>query len=388
MVGIVAVEEEAGVGIAREGVAIGNGAGGVGGAIGAIGAGAEDDDAIEAGDLQGGSEGELLVAATEAVATDGDGGFTAGDNAGRRPDGTPGGGDLAGDGGVHAGDLAGFALDGAGEDEGAGAELAGGAGGGVGGQTIAADDGIADAGEQRVGGLGRLGDFAALAAADAAADGGRHAAANLVAVENGAGSGEGGGVGGGGAGTDDVEIVADDVGEQEGFDAGGGGEARQLTALDARDMFADCVDLVDGGAGGQEEAGGILLSLKGDAVGGQGQEGGGAAGDQANHEVGGTGGGGDLGDALGTGHAALIGDGVAALVQLDAAQFGQVAILDIDQAGGDPAAEDALGGLRHGGSGLACPDHVDVVEGGEVAAGEVAGDGVGGVGGSERGAED
>src|ERR1039458_8031492 len=86
------------------------------------------------------------------------------------------------------------------------------AGGGVEGQTVAADHGIADAGEERVGGLGRLGDFAALAAADALADGGRHAPANLVAVENGAGSGEGGGIGSGGAGTDFVEIVADDIG--------------------------------------------------------------------------------------------------------------------------------------------------------------------------------
>src|ERR1019366_7425263 len=150
--------------------------------------------------------------------------------------------------------------------------------------------------------------------------------------------------------------------------------------------FADGVDLVDGGAGGQQEGGGVLFFLEGDAVGGQGQEGGSAAGDQADHEVGGAGGGGDLGDALGTGHAALIGNGVAALVQLDAAQFGQVAILDIDQAGGDPAAEGALGGLRHGGSGLARPEHVDVAEAGEVAAGEVAGDGGRGGGGGGGGA--
>ena len=45
MVGIVAVEVEAGVGIAREGVAIGDGA--------------EDDDVIEAGDLQGSGDGEV-----------------------------------------------------------------------------------------------------------------------------------------------------------------------------------------------------------------------------------------------------------------------------------------------------------------------------------------
>src|SRR5665647_782506 len=79
---------------------------------------------------------------------------------------------------------------------------------------------------------------------------------------------------------------------------------------------------------------------------------------------------------------------VAALVQLDAAQFGDVAVLDIDQAGGDLAAEDTFGGLRHGGSRLACADHVDMAEAGEVAAFQVAGDGAGRVGGGERGAED
>ena len=94
------------------------------------------------------------------------------------------------------------------------------------------------------------------------------------------------------------------------------------------------------------------------------------------------------GDARAAGDAALVGDGVAALVELDAAQFGDVAVLDVDQAGGDAAAEDALGGLRHGGSGLACADHVDIAEAREVAAREVAGDGVGRVGRGERGAED
>jgi len=94
-----------------------------------------------------------------------------------------------------------------------------------------------------------------------------------------------------------------------------------------------------------------------------------------------------LGISPGSG-ATLIGDGVAALIQLDAAQFGDVAVLDIDQAGGDLAAEDALGGLRHGGSCLACSDHVEMAEAGEVAAFQVAGDGVGRTGRGERGAED
>ena len=184
--------------------------------------------------------------------------------------------------------------------------------------------------------------------------------ANLEAVEDGGDGGEGGGVGRGGAGADDVEVVADDVGEQEGFDAGGGGEARELAAFDARDVFADGVDLVDGGAAGQEEAGGGLLFLERDALGGQGHEGGRAAGDEADHQIFASGAGGDLGDARAAGDAALVGDGVAALVEFDAAEFGDVAVLDVDQAGGDAAAEDALGGLRHGGSGLTCSDDVDM----------------------------
>ena len=98
--------------------------------------------------------------------------------------------------------------------------------------------------------------------------------------------------------------------------------------------------------------------------------------------------GGDLRRCARAGDAALVGDRVAALVQFDAAQFGEVAVLDVDQAGGDAAAEDALGGLRHGGSGLACADDVDVAEAVEVAPREVAGDGVGGIGGGEGGAED
>ena len=202
------------------------------------------------------------------------------------------------------------------------------------------------------------------------------------------GGGEGGDIGSGGTGADDVEVVADDVGEEQGFDAGGGGEARELAAFDARDVFADGVDFVDGGAAGEEEAGGGLLLGERDALGGQGHEGRGAAGDEAEDEVFASGGGGDLGDARAAGDAALIGDGVAALVELDAAQFGEVAVLDVDQAGGDAGAEDALGGLRHGGSGFTGSDHVDVAEAGEVAAGEVAGDGGGGVGGGEGGSKD
>ncbi len=118
-----------------------------------------------------------------------------------------------------------------------------------------------------------------------------------IAVQDGASTGEGRGVGSGGTGADDVEIVADDVGEQQGFDARGSGEAGELSALDARDVFADGVDFVDGGAAGQQEAGGGLLFLEGDALGGQGKERGSAAGDEADHQIVASGGGGNFGDA-------------------------------------------------------------------------------------------
>ena len=136
-----------------------------------------------------------------------------------------------------------------------------------------------------------------------------------------AGGGEGGGVGGGGTGADDVEIVADDVGEQEGFDAGGGGEAGQLSALDARDVFADRVDLVDGGAAGQQEAGGGLLFLERDALGGQRA----AAPKRRRRSRQITRSSRPAAAAIpamrvAAGDAALIGDGVAALVEFDAAQ--------------------------------------------------------------------
>src|ERR1035437_9282238 len=247
--------------------------------------------AIYACDLEGGGERELLVASAEPIALDGDGCFAARYDAGGRPHGSPGGGDLAGDSGVHTRDLAGLALDGAGEDQRAVAELAGGAGGGVERQAVAAHHGIAHAGEQRVGGLGRLGDFAARALLDAVADGGWHAMVDGVAVENGRGRGE--------------------VGKQQGVHAGGGGQARQLPALDARDVLTDGVDLVDGGARGQEQAGGGLLFLEGDTLGGQGQERRSAAGDQADHQVVAGGGGGDLRDASAARGAALIGDGAS-----------------------------------------------------------------------------
>ena len=114
---------------------------------------------------------------------------------------------------------------------------------------------------------------------------------------------------------------------------GGRGQARQLAALDARNVFADGVDVLDGSAAGQQQLGDRLLLFERDAFGGQRQQGGSAAGDQAEHQVARAGAARQFGDAFRAGHSAGVGHRMAAFVQLDAPQPGQVAVLDVDQAG-------------------------------------------------------
>ncbi len=83
MVRVVLLQKRAPVCLARERLAIGNRARGIGGTIGAVRTGAENDDAIQPGDLDGGGQNEFLIAAAEPAAFDRDGSFTARDDAGR-----------------------------------------------------------------------------------------------------------------------------------------------------------------------------------------------------------------------------------------------------------------------------------------------------------------
>jgi len=64
---------------------------------------------------------------------------------------------------------------------------------------------------------------------------------------------------------------------------------------------------------------------------------------------------------------------------------GSWSVLNVDQAGGDPAAQHAFGGMRHGGSGFARADYVDVGIPREVPAFQVTGYGGGWIGGGQRG---
>ena len=335
----------------------------------------------EAGDVEGGGQDELLVAAAQSIAFDGDGGFAAGDDAGGRPDGASGGGDFAGDGGVHAGDLAGLALDGAGEHQRAVAQRAGGAGGGIERQAIAADDGVAHAGEEGIAGLGGLRDFAAHAALDAVADGGRHAVADVVAVENAAAVAK---VETSGAvGPEPMTSRLSPMTSESSRDSTRAGAARRASWPPLMREMCLRTALISWMGAPQASSSRVMACFSSSVMPSAGRGMSAEAPPEIRQSTRSSrpARGGDLGDACAAGDAALIGHGVAALVQLDAAQFGEVAVLDVDQAGGDAGAEDALGGLRHGGSGFAGADHVDVAVAGEVAAGQVAGDGVGGVGG-------
>src|SRR5262245_12180911 len=85
-IGIVVVEKFLRVGIAYKGIAIGDGTGGIGGTVRAVGSGAADDDVVEARDAKRPSQRELLIAAAESFALEGDGGLAAGDDAGWRLD--------------------------------------------------------------------------------------------------------------------------------------------------------------------------------------------------------------------------------------------------------------------------------------------------------------
>ena len=64
-----------------------------------------------------------------------------------------------------------------------------------------------------------------------------------------------------------------------------------------------------------------------------------------------------------------------------------MAVLDIDEAAGDAAAEDLLDGLGHGGGGLAGADDEDAGEGPSVEVSQGAGDGLAGIGGGKGSAE-
>ena len=217
------------------------------------------------------------------------------------------------------GDVAGLAFDGGGEDEGLVAEGLGLGGGGIDGEAVAADDDVVDAVEAGVAGLGRFVDAGGFL--EPGADGRRACLAQrpyLSMTAQASAKVEGSGAVGPEPMTSRGSPMTSE--RMSARTLAGAASASELAALDGGEVLADGVDFVDVGAAGEQEARGVLLFGEGDGCGGQGQERGAAAGDEADDKIARAGVAGDFGDAPGAVDAALIRDGVAALVEFDAAE--------------------------------------------------------------------
>ena len=254
-------------------------------------------------------------------------------------------------------------------------------------QAVAADYRVADAREEPVARLGSFVDRGGYALLDPHPHRRRNLVANAVPVQHGGCFEEGRWIGRGRAGADHVRIVADHVGNQQRFHLRRPCQARQSPALDCRQMFANGVDFMDVCAARQQQPRDFLLFRQRDRRRRQRQQRRGAARNQAQHQVANTSRGGDLRDALRAGCAALVRHRVSAFVQLDAAQLGDVAVLDVHQAAGDNPPQRALGGARHGSARLARADHVNVAEAGIIAPRQVAHHRLVRVGRPQRGAK-
>jgi hypothetical protein len=145
---------------AGQGCARGDGACGVGGAITAVGGEGDEGDVAQARELGGCGQGELLVAPAAAGAPQGDGCLAARDDAGRARCWPAARSDLPQHGGKEAPRLAGLALEGGGEEQRREALGLGGREGSLGGELVAADEQVLHTREERVVGLGRLGEGA------------------------------------------------------------------------------------------------------------------------------------------------------------------------------------------------------------------------------------
>ena len=127
--------------------------------------------------------------------------------------------------------------------------------------------------EERVAGLGGLGDPPAFTPAEPPwAPPRARAREDAAALEHRERVLEAGGSGLTGPDAMVDKIVAHDVREHQGADAGGAGEAGQAPALEAREVLAHHVELVDRGSRLHQESGGAGLVAQGEALGGRGEQ--------------------------------------------------------------------------------------------------------------------
>lgn len=392
MVGIVADQELASVktdGLRTvDGAAGGKGAGGAGGAVRAIRATGQKEGAGQAIDTQGSGQSHFLIATTETmVVGQAHRGFATSENGQGGRGRMAARAHLAGHGGKGLGHFGRFAIKGGGKQQGLVAELLGGVARSVEAFAVGADQMVVDAAEDGVAGLGGFRDVVVDALFEMMADAAGQLGGEAVFVEDFPGFGEGGGVRHGGAGADDVERVADDVGEDEGFEAGGINQVGELAALETAEMLADAVEFVNIGAAGKEQLGGGLLFLESDAVGRVRQQGGGAAGNQADDGVAGGGLTAEVSNFAGGRKAGGVGDGVGGFATEDFAQRLGMAVLGDDDAGLDLVATGVFHGAGHGGRGFASANDEEALAGKGQRA-EFGQGGFVGVGGGDGGIKD
>ena len=161
-----------------------------------------------------------------------------------------------------------------------------------------------------------------------------HAVGQLDAVagEDRRGIGRRGRVGHGRAAGDHRRVVAGHVGDQQRDGARGEGRRGEPAALDAREVLAHAVHLVDRGARAQQRPVDALLVGEREALGRQGEQGGAAARDQGQDQVVLAQAADQVEDARGRGPARLVGHGVGGLDHLDPLARGAVAVAGDDQA--------------------------------------------------------
>ncbi len=343
---------------------------------------------VDAVQLERGRQRPLLAAAPTPRPPHGHRGLPTRDQAGGRRHRAPAGLDLTGEADERSRHLARLAVQRAGKDVRRVAARARLRGGGLDDQEVVADHTIGHAAKHGVLGLRRLRDLAGRSPREPLHDRRGRARAELEPVEDPERLREGGRVGRGRARRDDVERVADHVGEQQRVDAGRRRRPRELAALQPGAMLPHRVELVDVGARRQQEARHGLLVAKGDRRHRRGRQRRAPARDQDQQQIVGAGGLGEGPDLLGRGLPARVGDRVPGLDQADADGIGEVAVLDHHEPVGDAVAERVLGGRGHRARGLPRPHHEHPAARGGPGVRQGAAHQRTNVGGPERGVED
>ena len=226
-------------------------------------------------------------------------------------------------------------------------------------ERVVADDEVSHVLEDLIARLRCLGQVAGGPGLQALDDRGRCSIQDGAALEDGQGVGVGARVRRGGPGGDDVERVADDVREREREHCGWPRRPRQQAALEARDVLAHGIQLVDGGAGGKEQARETLLLFERDRRRRRWCQRRAAAGDEKDDQIVCRGRLRQRQQPSRGGDAARVRHRMAGLGDLDPRRRHPVAVLHDDEPVADAGTEQRLDGGRNRPAGLARaePEH-------------------------------